>query len=221
MGLMVCLISLSFVTLGFAGVPDRAASTATTALTEIVSVFTNVNGQGRPLNGARVWNQVPATLTDATVTLNVIDTFGFPIFQYPFEDMWLETADGGLKLCNGGSTADASTDVNGQTTFSRALFAGGGSAYNKVTLTYEPCIVMIDGTALSSVGSEMSIIFNSADLNGNKQVGVEDTVLFKPLYIAGTQAPFVYDYKIDFYFDHQITLSDLVLYAGVSNTVCP
>lgn len=219
MGLMVCLISLSFATLGFAGVPDHAASTATTAATGLVSVFTNVDGLGNPINGAKA--AASSDPVDATITLTVIDTFGNPIFQYPFEDMWLQTDDDGLILCNGGSTADFSTNVNGQTTFSGTLFAGGGSYYDKTIPANEQCIVIIDGTALSQAASALDIIFNTADLTGDLIVGVQDTALFKPLYLAGTQAPYVYDYAIDYYFDEVITLSDLVLFAGVANTACP
>lgn len=219
MGLMVCLISLSFATLGFAGVPDLAASSATTLATGIVSVFTNVDGLGNAINGAKA--AASSASVDATITLTVIDTDGFEVFQYPFEDMWLETSAGGLVLCNGGSTADASTGVNGQTTFSGTLYAGGGSFYDKDIPSNEQCIVMIDGTALSQATSAMDILFNTADLTGDLLVGVQDTTVFKPLYINGTSGPLTYDYAIDYYFDEQITLSDLVLFAGVANTSCP
>jgi hypothetical protein len=219
MGLMVCLISLSFATLGFAGVPDHAASSASTLATGIVSVFTNVDGLGNPINGAKA--AASSASVDATITLTVIDTDGFQVFQYPFEDMWLETSAGGLVLCNGGSTADASTGVNGQTTFSGALYAGGGSYYDKDIPANEQCIVMIDGTALSQATSAMDILFNTGDLNGDLLVGVQDTTLFKPAYISGTSGALTYDYSIDYYFDEAITLSDLVLFAGVANTSCP
>jgi hypothetical protein len=218
MGLMVCLISLSFATLGFAGVPDHSACTASSAHTGIVSVFTNVDGLGNRIDHAKVYNS--STTVDATITLNVIDTFGNPIFQYPFEDMWLETDGGDLMICNGGSTADASTDVNGQTTFSGPIYAGGWSNYDKVSSAHDLCVVMIDGTAISG-SAGMDIIFNTADLYTDLIVGTQDTVVFKPLYINGTSGPLTYDYRIDYYFDHQITLSDLVLYAGVANTTCP
>lgn len=215
MGLMVCLCIAS---MGFAGVPDHATSTAVTAAPGLVSVFTNVDGQGNPINAAKAAGASAAV--DATITLTVLDTFGNPIFQYPFEDMWLETDAGGLLLCNGGSTSDASTDVNGETTFSGTLFAGGASFYDKDIPSNEQTIVIIDGDPLTSAGSALDIIFNTADLSGDLIVGVQDTALFKPLYINGTTLG-QYDYAVDFYFDEAITLSDLVLYAGVANTTCP
>lgn len=218
---VVCLISL-VASMGFAGVPDHAASTATYAAgPTLVSVFTNVDGQGNPINGAKA--AASSTPVDATITVTVIDTFGNPIFQYPFEDMWLETANGGLLLCNGGSVSDASTDVNGQTTFSGTLFAGGCSFYDLTS--NEQTVVIIDGNPITSGGSAMDIIFNTADLSGDLLVGVQDTALFKPLYIGGTTGTMDYAvdflYSVDYYFDERITLSDLVLYAGVANTTCP
>jgi hypothetical protein len=222
MGLMVCLISLSFATLGLAGVPNHELSTATTAAATLASVFTNVDGQGNTIAHARTsTGPGNSTQIDATITAVIVDSIVpyDPIFQYPFEDMWLETSMGGLLLCNGGSVADASTDVNGETTFSGALFAGGGSSYD--LLTNEQTIVIVDGDPITSAGSALDIIFNTADLNGDLIVGVQDTTLFKPAYISGTGSPPVYDYAIDYYFDKQITLSDLVLFAGVANSTCP
>jgi hypothetical protein len=217
MGLVICLVTLGVASMGFAGVPDLTLSTATTAATGIVSVYTIPNGQGATIGAAKA--AASSVLVDATITLNVVDAFGVAIFQYPFEDMWLETAAGGLALCNGGSVADASTDINGDTTFSGALFAGGGSAYVP-SVSVEQCIVMIDGYPLVQPGFD--ILFNSGDLTGDTLVGVQDTALFKPLYINGTNPTTpVYDYSVDFYFDEVITLSDLVQYAGASNTQCP
>ena len=77
---------------------------------------------------------------DATIELWVLDAFGDPIYLYPFSDMWLETESKGMVLCPGGSVADQSTDINGYTTFSSAMYAGCcGSGM----------LVIINGTALS------------------------------------------------------------------------
>jgi hypothetical protein len=218
MGLMVCLISLSFATLGLAGVPDHSACTATTAATELVSVFSNVDGLGNRIDQAKAWNDNVNT-KDATITLYVQDMDGNPIFQYPFEDMWLETSGADMFICNGGTTADANTDVNGLTTFSGTIYVGGWSNYNKDTSAHDLCVVMIDGSPIGSTG--LDIIFNSADLDKNGVVGLQDTVLFITPYIAATTGAHVYNYMIDYYFDHVVTLSDLVLFAGNANTGCP
>jgi hypothetical protein len=218
MGLVVCLVTLGFASMGFAGVPDLTLSTATTAATEVASVFSIPNGQGNSINGCKYASST--TPADATITLNVVDEFGAAIFQYPFEDMWLESAAGGLVLCNGGSVADGSTDINGDATFSGPLFAGGGSWYEP-TVSIEQCVVMIDGYPL--YGGGLDIIFNTADLDGNLLVGTQDAVIFTPLYASLTADPLNpgYDYTVDFYFDLAINLQDVVLFAGSLNTQCP
>lgn len=207
LGLMVCIVCLGAATLSYAGQPDPILSGAVAATAGEVSVFTLPDGNGKGLNEAKV--EVGGEV-DATITVTLVDALGNPIFLYPFEDMWLETSAGGLAPCNGGSVSDGSTDINGQTTFSAALYAGGSSD----RVGGEKCKVIVNGTAL--VGSDMDILFNSADIDGDLQVGLPDTVAFVPLYTGG-----VYNYSIDFFFDGGINLSDLVLYAGGLNTACP
>jgi hypothetical protein len=142
--------------------------------------------------------------------VTLLDAAGTPIFLYPFEDMWLETSAAGLVPCNGGTVSDGSTNIAGQTTFSGTLYAGGQSDRTGA----EKCKVIVNGTAL--VGSDLDILFNSADIDGDLQVGLSDTVAFVPLYTGG-----VYNYSVDFFFDGAVNLSDLVLYAGGLNTACP
>ncbi len=206
LGLMVCLISLGAATLSFAGQPDPALSSAAldAAIVDPVSVFTLPNGAGKALSEAKL--QAGGEV-DATINVELLDAAGNPIFLYPFEDMWVETTLGGLIACNGGTVADASTDINGQTTFSAAFYAGGSSGG-------EQAVVVVNGTSL--VGSNLDILFNSADLNGDLQVNLTDTVAFVPLYTGGA-----YDYAVDFYYDGTVNLSDLVFYAGGLNTACP
>lgn len=218
MGLVVCLVTLGFVSMCFAGVPDLTNSTAASASSVVASVFTRPDGQGNSINACKIIGST--TPADATITLHVFDVFNAPIFLYPFEDMWLESAAGGLILCNGGSVADASTDINGDTTFSGPLYAGGGSAYDPGVST-EQCIIMIDGYPLA--GGGVDVIFNSADLDGNLIVGTQDAVVFTPLYAGLTADPLNpgYDYTVDYYFDHAINLQDVVLFAGSLNTQCP
>ena len=208
LGLMVCIVCLGAATLSFAGQPDPVLSTAgTAALGAEVSVYTLPDGNGKALFEAKL--EVGGEV-DATINVNLLDAGGNPIFLYPFEDMWLETSAGGMVPCNGGSVSDGSTDINGDTTFSAALYAGGYSD----RVGGEKCKVIVNGTAL--VGSDLDILFNSADIDGDLQVGLSDTVAFVPLYTGG-----VYDYSVDFFFDGAINLSDLVLYAGGLNTACP
>ena len=209
-GLLVCSI-VGMASLAVAGIPDLSNSTASTAAGVLtVSVETLPTGDGRPLNAARTSNGTPGNtaLIDATITLIVRDGNGDPIYLYPSEDLWLQTTAGGLKLCPGGSVADFSTDVNGRTSFSRALFGGGHSET-------EQTVVVINGSPL--VGSNMNIRFNSPDISGDLKVDLTDTVT----YAADALHPLPYHYRSDMLFDSQINLSDTVLYAQGIGKICP
>ena len=209
-GLLVCSI-VGMASLAVAGIPDLSNSTASTAAGVLtVSVETLPTGDGRPLNAARTSNGTPGNtaLINATITLIVRDGNGDPIYLYPSEDLWLQTTAGGLKLCPGGSTADFSTDVNGQTTFSRAVFGGGHSEG-------EQTVVVINGSPL--VGSNMNIRWNSPDISGDLKVDLTDTVT----YAADALHPSPYHYRSDMFFDNQINLSDTVLYAQGIGRICP
>jgi hypothetical protein len=64
-----------------------------------------------------------------TITVTVLDNVGggSPIPGIPATDMWLISCNDLLNLCNGSSaiTASAATDVNGQSTFTGDIAAGG------------------------------------------------------------------------------------------------
>jgi len=64
-----------------------------------------------------------------TISVTVLDNVGagLPIAGIPATDMWLISCNDLLNLCNGSSaiTASAATDVNGQTTFTGDIAAGG------------------------------------------------------------------------------------------------
>jgi hypothetical protein len=206
---MVCIICLGAASLSFAGQPDHSQSLFVAASgTAEVSVFCAPNGGGKALTEAKL--EAGGTV-DATITVTLNDAGGNPIFLYPFEDMWLETDMGGMVPCNGGTTADFSTDINGQTTFSAALFAGGCS--NRVA--GEGCVVMVNSLPITG-SPALPILFNSGDMNGSLQVDLTDTIAFVPVYTGGT-----YSYTVDFFFDGQLNLSDLIFYAGSLNSMCP
>jgi hypothetical protein len=197
--------------LAVAGIPDLSRSTASTAAGAVtVSVETLPSGDGRPLNAARTSNGTPGNtaVINATITLTVLDANGDPIYLYPSEDLWLQTTAGGLKVCPGGSVADFSTDIHGQTTFSRAVYGGGHSEG-------EQTVVVINGSAL--VGSNMNILWNSPDISGDLKVDITDTVV----YAGDALHPTPYHYRSDMLFDSQINISDTVLYAQGIGKVCP
>jgi len=207
-GLLVCLAVLSVATLGFAGVPDVNNSTATTAATVQVSVFNVPDGTGKAMTEARAIGVSGSV--DATITVTLLDAGMNPVYLFPFEDMWLETTMGGLVPCANGTVADASTDINGQATFTGPFYAGGITDGASGELTE----VVVNGSAL--VGSDMDIQFNSADMTGDGAVNISDLSSFSAGYLGGT-----YTYDVDFSYDGVLNLSDLVLFSTAFNAVCP
>lgn len=207
LGLLVSVACMGVATLSFAGIPDLNNSTAVTAAAAEVSVFNTPQGAGDPLSDAQL---LGGTGTDATITVTLLDAGGNVVYLYPFEDLWLETSLGGMVPCNGGTVADFSSDINGETTFSGTLYAGGASDRD----AGEKARVMVNGLAL--VGSDLDILFNSADINGDGAVNLSDVILFATPFLAGAT-----DYAFDFYFDGVLNLSDLILLAGEIDTACP
>lgn len=206
MGLLVCVATLGLAAFGYAGIPDLDLSSAATAAGAQVSVFNQLPGTGARIDDAMLSG---GATTDATVTVTLKDGNGAPVFLYPFEDIWMETSAGGMVACPGGTTADGSTNVNGQTVFISELAAGGFSAPG------EQAVVVVSGAPL--VGSNLDILFNSPDISGDLQVNLSDITLFGGMLAPGA----AYDYAGDFYFDGTVNLSDIVLFSGGLDTVCP
>jgi hypothetical protein len=199
LGVLALVMGSSF---AWAGIPDPDNSYATSMAATDVSVLVSPGGNGTPLNSVYGYGTGP--VVNATIELWVRDAFGDPIYLYPASDMWLETASS-MVLCPGGSTADQSTDINGYTTFSQALFAGCcGSGF----------IVKINGAALNQAPfAQMKV--NSPDMNCDLIVNLTDVVLFAGNYYGS------YDYCADFYWDGVLNLSDIVVLAQNVGTTCP
>jgi hypothetical protein len=209
-GLLVISI-VGMASLAVAGIPDLGRSSAVTAAgASIVSVETCPSGDCRPLNAARTSNGTPGNtaLIDATITLTVLDGNGDPIYLYPSEDLWLQTTLGGLKLCPGGSVADFSTDIHGVTTFSRAVYGGGHTEG-------EQTVVVINGSPL--VGYNMNILWNGPDNSGDLKVDLTDMSVFGNDVLH----PLPYHYRSDMFYDNQINLSDMSLFAQGIGKICP
>jgi len=158
---------------------------------------------GLALNEAEIYND--GSVIDATITLHVLDWNGMPIPLYPAEDMWLESYDGGLALCPGGSIADFDTDVNGETSWTSSLRAGGHSMSS--------CVVHISGMALCQ--APFDIYFNSADVNGDGVVNLSDVAVFAAAVF------YEFDYSFDFLPDGVLNLSDIGRFASAIGASCP
>ncbi len=200
-GLLVCGLMVGLAPFAWALIPDPDLSSATTAATEQVSIFSIPDGTGDPLNNAFVFG---GGRTNATVTLTVVDDAMTPIFNYPAEDMWIESDTPDIVLCLDGSIADANTDVNGQTTFSQALKAGLNGAGLKVIINSDPL-----------TQEPLDFLFNSPDMSGDLVVNLTDIVLFADIYFTA------YGYAADFYWDGVVNLSDIVLLAQGIGASCP
>lgn len=200
MGLMIGALLLS-TAVAWAGVPDMGNSSATTAASVAKSVYNLPNGGGHPLSNCF---SLGGTRSSATITLTLRDVNMNPIFQYPWADMWLDTADGGLMYCPGGTAADRDTDILGQTVWANSLFAGCSGIGT---------VIVVSGNTLTQAA--LNIRHNSPDINCNLIVNLSDLSLYAQDKFAG------YAYRSDFYWDNTLNLSDLVLMAQGSGAVCP
>ncbi len=187
------------------GVPDLDLSTAVSAATEPVSVFTLPDAAGFGLDHAFAYG---GTVTDATITVTLVDATLQPVVNYPAEDIWLQTTSGGLQVCPGGSVADGDTDANGQTAFKQPV-AGGGQAYPGADET----LVLVSGEPLNQ--PPLAIHFNSTDLTGDLVVSITDATAFATDY-GGS-----YNYRSDFHWDGVLDVSDLTLFGLGSSRHCP
>ena len=193
-----------------ATIPDLDHSTVEWAYegSETLSLMNLPNGQGfgfdhafppgDPVSG-------PADAVDATVTLTVIDGLMNPVANFPFEDLWLESQDGGMAFCPGGTVADQDTDAQGRTYFRSPLFAGGSST--------TVIGVRVNGDWLG--GRELPLWVNSPDLNGDLRVDLLDIGAFATGFFGS------YVYRIDFNFDGVINLGDVRYLALGIGAQCP
>lgn len=187
------------------GIPDISHSFASIAYDGpgIPALLVVPDGSGNPFTQARIedGNEV-----DATITLTILDPLDLPIANYPFEDCWLESMDGGLVPCVGGTTADHNTDPDGITEWVNPLFAGGFSE--------TPVYVMINGEALVT-NPGLPLYFNSPDLNGDLAVSLHDVPIFTGDYFGS------YHFRSDFHRDGAIDLRDIAILARKMQANCP
>jgi hypothetical protein len=204
MGLLACG-TLLIASAAMAGVPHAGYSDAVTAATVQVSVYSCPAGDGLGLDGCYAFPAGTPGNSDvnATITATIVDTNGDPVFLYPATDMWLESNVKGFPYCAGGTNADQDTDINGDTTFTNAMFAGGSGS---------GAIVIVNG---SVINAPLNILFNSPDINGDLVVNLTDVILFAGDYYGA------YNYRSDFYWDGNLNLSDIVILAVHNTHVCP
>ncbi|RKY67967.1 MAG: hypothetical protein DRP97_06840 [Candidatus Latescibacterota bacterium] len=182
---------------------EYSSATMAYSGSDAVSVMVLPDGTGDSLAAARL---LDGTVVDATITLVLNDCWGVPIASFPSEDLWLESPDGGLVSCPGGTIADANTNAEGITVWQAPLRAGGQSEAG--------CVIMINGMSLL-YAAPLDVRFNSPDLNGDLVVNLIDVALFGGDFYG------TYQVRSDFSRDGVLSLSDVVLMALAVGSACP
>ncbi len=161
------------------------------------------DGSGNPFTEA---HDEQGDVVDATITLWLRNNAGIPIANYPYEDLWLETADGGVVPCIWGMVADHNTDVNGTTMWTNPPIAGGHSPGF--------VLVMVNGSPLLN-GAGLALEFTSPDINGDLVVNLQDLAILAPDFYSG------YTFRSDLNGDSYINLSDIAIFAQHLGAHCP
>ncbi len=175
-----------------------------------LSIFGSPDGSGHPFSQAC---DQTGQFVDGTLTIILYDDappWGAPVPNFPREDIFLTDLTGNLVLCPGGTIADANTDADGVTTWSRPLFVGGSAGPDGVNRM----AFWVNGWIPESDGLE-NLRINSADLDGSLNVNLTDVHLFT-LDFHG-----VYRYASDFRWDGTVNLSDVALLAATLGASCP
>ena len=207
MGIFAATLILGSATFAIAGVPDLQLSSAT-GPAEACVLYNLPNADGASFDEAvAVVAFVPV---DATIGLTLIDGLTAVIPNYPFEDLHLESSDGGLVACPGGTTADADTDAAGYTQWQTPLAASGATSS-----TADLTVVMVNGAALTSNGG-LPIAHNSADITKDGEVNLSDVIEFAGDFYGGS-----YVFRSDFAFDGILNLSDIIKLAQGMGAQCP
>jgi len=172
-----------------------------------VSLFRFPNGEGAPFSQAF---QAFGAETDAT--LHIQFSYGGEFIEgFPAEDIWLESWDGLLIPCNGGTTVDQDTDAVGATFWAAPLRAGGHCDAG----TGDRLLIKVNGdVALDGILHDFSL--NSPDINGDLLVNLADIGAFSTDYYSGLNP-----YRSDFRWDGAVNLGDIGILAQAMGAACP
>ena len=147
----------------------------------------------------------------ATVYVWITDFGGDPLQGFPAEDIWLEcVCSGTFGTCNPcGACADHSTDPNGMTVFADPLEAGGW-CYEEGDSCFQVVVALFEFPV-----PNMNLYMNSADINGDLVVNIQDIAYFTQTLYGE------YQYRADLMWDGVINLSDAVLMTQGNGMACP
>ncbi len=208
-GIFVCTLLLGVSSFAMAGIPELGNCEAAfpNYSGAEVALFNLPNGGGSPFTTAQVIGT--SDIVDASIIVTLRDGNDAVIPNFPAEDVWLESVDGGMVPCLGGATADLDTDADGETQFVNAMSAGGSSMAN--------CTVMVSGDAITGGANSgvFALRFNSADINGDGIVNLSDISDFSSVFYGA------YDFSADFFADGVVNLSDVQKLAAGNGAACP
>ncbi len=177
-----------------------------------VTVYTTPAGTGQPLGACSTGGGL---LVDGTITIQLLDA-DQPVSGFPAEDIWLEsgwtavdppTPFAPCPTC--GSCADGPTDVDGLTTFSRALAGGGTSIADQ-----GPVLVICVNGDVPPQDPLPGYSIVSPDLDGDLTVGLADLIVFTRCYGG-------HERQCDLNWDGNVNLPDLALFSAAYGEVCP
>jgi len=198
MGVIAITLLIGAASFATAGVPDLSNSTASTAGGAGNVLFNLPNGGGSAF--------VDASNGDATITLTLLDGLMAPVENYSAVDVWLESGNGTMFACTGGTTADFITNASGVTAWVNPLNAGGWDQTGGT-------VVSVAGAYLA--GAAMDLNHNSADITGDGAVNLTDVPEFAGDFYGA------YAFRSDFVFDGVVNLSDVVRLAQALGATCP
>jgi hypothetical protein len=150
-----------------------------------------------------------------TITVTVLDINSDPVPNIPAADVWLIGCNDLLALCGGSGAINASgpTDVNGQTTITGDIAAGGCDLGG--------VRVVVQGIAIGAgpCGDPcVAVKVKSPDINGNLIVNLVDFATFGAGY---TSPPKPYNECIDYAAPFgTVTLADFAKYGSHNNHTC-
>ena len=171
----------------------------------LLALFNIPDGTGSSFYNAQIYND--GAVIDAHIELIVNDAFGYPVPNFPAEDMWLASSNGGLTPCDGGTSPDQDTDANGFTIWANPLRAGGSDTGS--------CSVIVDGYEVVGGEGSFPLAFNSPDITGDGIVNLADVGLFSAILFGE------YDFAADFFSDGVMNLADVGRMASGIGKSCP
>lgn len=163
------------------------------------------------------------TLSDIGATISVTIlwcTLAEPLADLPPQDVWIMSKilyDS--RLCSGyrSSDADGLTDINGQTTVSGSIAAGGYFGDGVYVVALGGFIQLGESQSGEPCDNPLPLILVSPDINGDLVVESADFALFAAEFLNGGGTP---DPRMDFNGDGLVESVDFALFALHFNHQC-